>query len=131
MNYYSSYGPRIEKEKVSRTHAISTESKSEEYLEVEVSTNLTTGVQKTISFKNVYDGKIAIQQWHLILIVVFIACSFLISLSIVFASIRVSATKVQYEDIEKKYAEFREEFAELMYRIEACNSTLLLSRVRN
>ena len=103
MNYYSSYGPRIEKEKVSRTHAISTESKSEEYLEVEVSTNLTTGVQKTISFKNVYDGKIVIQKWHLLLIVVFIACSFLISLSsIVFASIRVSATKVQYEDVEKK-----------------------------
>ena len=82
MNYYSSYGPRIEKEEVSRTHAISTESKSEEYLEVEVSTNLTTGVQKTISFKNVYDGKIVIQKWHLLLIVVFIACSFLISLSL-------------------------------------------------
>ena len=129
-NYYSTYRVQAQKEEASINDAVASRSKSDEYLDVEVNINSTIGVEKESSIKTVYAGKVVIQRWHLLLLVVFTACSIATSLSLlVFGSSRISTVVSEYDKFKTENTELREVVKDLQFKLEATDTRALLSQV--
>ena len=130
-NSYSTYQMQTQKKEASRNDAVALGSKSDEYLDVEMSMDSTKGKRKESFVQTINADKVVIQRQQLLLLIVFTACSMTASISmLIYGSIRTSAVVSEYDKITTENTEFRELIEDLQFKIYVFNFGALLNQVK-